>query len=412
MNLDGWRWWCVFSRLRIINYLTFGTGLLSSLRGFLEGETHPTTVNIVTTSSTGWKGLPQELVDEILTYLKDDFPSLVSCSGSCKALLCSTRPLIHRTFCLSTGSSVDKYRSSLLNQAQFDNIRLAEQAQVLKYTTRLIIRLGDDFVPENLRPHLRYFRAMHGVTSLEIYLLDATRFLPAFETHFGHIVPTLRSLSLIGARDPIKGVFHFISRFPLLRDLDLVQFPIARHRPSKSYTPPKIKVPPPLNGTLRFRRTYPSIEIIQSLVNVPGGIHFRSIEMGDAREIPLQTIIDACSNTVESITFWTGYRECSLFCDASYTCTYSPHKWRFYRTSSGVMASKGSGLHWQVECATTSRLTFPEFFRTSCPPSFSTFIVRHTGAVFRVEAIGLVDHPLPTGTQHLLSLEPCQWDAE
>lgn len=369
MDLDGWRWWCVISWLRIVKCLTFGTGLLSSLRGFSGGGTQPTTVKIVTTSSTGWKGLPQELVDEILTYLKDDFPSLVSCSGSCKALLCSTRPLIHRTFCLSAGSSVDRYRSSPLNQAQFDNIRLAEQAQVLKYTTRLIIRLGDDFVPENLRPHLRYFRAMRGVTSLEIYLLDATSFLPTFEAYFGHIAPTLRSLSLIGARDPIKGVLHFISLFPLLRDLDLAQFPLARHRPSKSYVPPKIKVPPPLNGTLRFRLSYPSIEFIQSLVNVPGGVHFRSIEMGDAKEIQLQTIINACSNTVESIT-WTGCRECSLFCDASYTCAYSPHKWSLYRTSSGVTASKGSGLRWRVECTTTSWLIFPECFRISCPHPF------------------------------------------
>jgi len=306
-------------------------------------------------------------VDEILTYLKDDFPSLVSCSGSCKALLCSTRPLIHRTFCLSTGSSVDMYRSSPLNRAQFDNIRLAEQAQVLKYTTRLIIRLGDDFVPENLRPHLQYFRAMRGVTSLEIYLLDTTSFLPAFEECFSHIVPTLRSLSLIGARDPIGGVFHFISRFPLLQDLDLMQFSLARHRSSQPYTSPETKAPPPLNGALRFRGTYPSIEFIQSLVNVPGGIHFRSIEMEDARGIPLQTIIDACSNTVESVTFWTGYRECLPFRGVSYTCAYSSDKWRLYRTFGSVPASKGSGLRWRVEYTTTPRLTSPKFFRTSCP---------------------------------------------
>ena len=161
----------------------------SSLRGLLESETRLTTVNIITFSA-GWKGLPQELVGEIPAYLNDDFPSLVSCSGSYKALFCSTRPLIHRTFCLSTGYSIDRHRSSPLNRAQFSNFCLAKQAQVLKYTIRPIIRLGDDFVPENFRPHLRSFRAKHGVISLEIYLLDATVFLPAFEERFGHIVPT------------------------------------------------------------------------------------------------------------------------------------------------------------------------------------------------------------------------------
>ena len=88
-----------------------------------------------------------------------------------------------------------------------------------------------------------------------------------------------------------------------------MQFSLALHKPSQPYTPPEIKIPPPLNGTLRFRGTYPSIEFIKSLVNIQGGIHFRSVEMGDARKVPLQMVIDACSDTVESITFWTGYRE-------------------------------------------------------------------------------------------------------
>ena len=303
----------------IVNPLTFDQGLLSSIREFLTSDTPPITVNIVNTFSTGWKNIPQELVDEILAYLEDDYTSLASCSLSCKALFCSTRPLIHRTFCLSTGCSIDRHRSSPLNRTQFDNLQLAGQAQVLRYATRLIIRLGDDFVPENLRPYLRYFRDMRGVTSLEIYLLDAAAFLPAFEECFGHITPTLRSLALSGARNPIREVFHFISRFPLLQDLDLVQFSLARHKPAQPHTTQQIKIPPPLNGALRFRGTYPSLEFIQSLINIPGGIHFRSVEMGDARTVPLQTVIDACSNDIESITFWTGYRECLRFHIASHT---------------------------------------------------------------------------------------------
>lgn len=155
---------------------------------------------------------------------------------------------------------------------------------------------------------------MRGITSLEIYLLDATIFLPAFDECFSHIVPTLRSLILIGARDPIEDVFHFISRFPLLQDLDLMQFSLARRKPSQPYTLLETTPHPPLNGTLRFRGTYPSIEFIKSLVNVPGGIHFRSVEMGDAREVPLQMIIDACPNTVELVTFRTGYRESAILC--------------------------------------------------------------------------------------------------
>ena len=318
VDSNGWHW-CAFSRLGIVNCLTIGLGrLLGSLRSrFSASDTVPITLNIVKTFPTGWKNLPQELVDEILTYLEDDSPSLISCSRSCKALFCSSRPLIHRTLCLSTGHQTDRDISSSSNRAQFDNLRLAERAQVLQYTTRLIIRLGDDFVPENLRPHLQYFRIIRGIISLEIYRLNTARFLPAFEECFGHIVPTLRSLILVGEESHVKGVYHFVPRFPLLRDLDLAPLSSISISPLPRILP-EIVTPPSLNGTLRLTNIHLSIRLIQSLVKIPGGIHFRSIEIMDGAGTPLQAIIDACSSSVESITFRTILRErlrlCAVVC--------------------------------------------------------------------------------------------------
>ena len=275
----------------------------------MESDTDPVALNIVKTFPTGWKTLPQELVDEILTYLMDDFLSLVSCSYSSKALFCSTRPLIHRTLCLSTGISTDRHRSSPRNLAQFNKFLLAKRSQVLQYTTHLIIRLGSDFVPENLRPHLRYFRTMRGITSLEIDLPDARHFLSSFDECFGRIAPTLRSLILIGGRDPVENLSHFVPRFPLLQDLDLAAVTFAGRRSYQPFAPPDVTTPPPLDGTLGFRITYPTISFIRSITNIPGGIHFRSVEMEKVRTAPLQAILDACSNTLESITFESGLRE-------------------------------------------------------------------------------------------------------
>jgi len=148
-----------------------------------------------------------------------------------------------------------------------------------------------------------------------------------------------------------------------------MEFSLALREPSQRYIPPEIKIPPPLNGTLKFRGTYPSIEFIESLVNVQGGIHFRSLEMGDARKAPLQMLIDACPDTIESITFWTGYREYLRFHSPSHIRAYTPHKRKLYRTSGNVLPSKGSGSHWRVESkrTTASKLTCPEFFRASYP---------------------------------------------
>ena len=264
-------------------------------------------------------------MDEILTYLEDDFPSLISCSRSCKALFCSARPLIHRTLCLSTGRQTDRDISSPRNRAQFDNLRLAERAQVLQYTTRLIIRLGDDFVPETLRPHLQYFRTMRGITSLEICRPNAAIFLPSdFDECFGHIVPTLRSLILVGEEEShVKGVNHFVPRFPLLQDLDLA--PLLPISPLPRILP-EITTPPPLNGILRLPNVRLSTSLIQSLVNIPGGIHFRSIVIMDGAGVPLQAVIDACSSSVESITLGTILRERLRLCAAAYARAHLAHK--------------------------------------------------------------------------------------
>ena len=111
VDRNGWQW-CVFSWPGTISYLTTGLGeSLTDPQGHFSADTDPVTLKIAKTFPTGWKGLPQDLVDKILAYLEDNFRSLVSCSKSCKALFCSTRPLIHRTLCLSTGHLTDRHRS-------------------------------------------------------------------------------------------------------------------------------------------------------------------------------------------------------------------------------------------------------------------------------------------------------------
>ena len=373
VDRNGWQW-CVFSWPGTISYLTTGLGdeLTDPQGHFSADDTDPVTLKIAKTFPTGWKGLPQDLVVKILAYLEDNFRSLVSCSKSCKALFCSTRPLIHRTLCLSTGHLTDRHRSCRLNRAQLDNLRLAERAQVLQYTTLLIIRLGLDFVPGNLRPYLQYFRTMRTITSLQISRLNAASFLPAFDECFGYIVPTLRSLTLIGVEGPVEDVFGFIPRFPLLQDLNLTRL-LKRHQPPQPYVPPEITTPPPLNGTLKFQGACPSVQLIQSLMNVPGGIHFRSIKIARVDDTSLQAIIDACSKSVELIAFATIFREYLRSCTVS--GTHLVPKQVLCQTSGSVQFLKGSGSLWQAKFlrTTSSKFTYPRSFRPSylhpSPPS-------------------------------------------
>ena len=55
--------------------------------------------------------------------------------------------------------------------------------------------------------------------------------------------------------------------------------PDLRLGKSYSLAIPEITAPSPLNRTLTVRGDPPSFSFIQSLANMPGGVHFRSIAM-------------------------------------------------------------------------------------------------------------------------------------
>jgi len=181
-------------------------------------------------------------------------------------------------------------------------------------------------------------------------------------------------LILIGGWDPVKNLVHFVSRFPLLEDLDLAAIKFAGRKPHQPFTPPDITTPPPLDGTLGFRVDYPSTSLVRSAASIPGGIHFRSVEMKEVRRGPLQVILNACSSTLESITFGSGLSEYPRFRAVSRTGTYPSHKRELNQISGIVLFSNGSGM------------------------------------VFRVEPIDPLDRFLPKGPGSLLRLEPCRWD--
>lgn len=280
---------------------------------------------------------------------------------------------------------------------------------------------------------------MRGITSLEIDLPDARHFLPAFDEYFGHLAQTLRSLILVCSRDPVETILHFVPRFPLLQNLDLTAARFAGRRPCQSFTPPDITTSPPLDGILWLRIAYPTISFLQSTVNITGGIHFRSVEMAKVRKAPLQVILDACSNTLESITFGSGIREylySALFLAPELTLAQAKAKPDLRKCT--VLKRLRIALSDETSTYEELEVYLSGVLATIVSPSFSTFIVKlseprahssvwiqsrktafddlatrgaNTGMVFRVKPIDPLDHFLPAGPGCLLSLKPCHWDA-
>ncbi|KAF9643900.1 hypothetical protein BDM02DRAFT_1281204 [Thelephora ganbajun] len=127
---------------------------------------------------------------------------------------------------------------------------------------------------------------------------------------FHNFSPALKYLHVASATFPCAQIFDFICSFRLLEDLDLVQRrviiagPIDRDgaifQPSTS---------PALTGILRVYLSESMEYATRRLLNLPGGLHFRKLELSCYFEGNIQWIralVAGCSDTLEcvDIKYW------------------------------------------------------------------------------------------------------------
>jgi len=258
-------------------------------------------------TGSGWKQLPQELVDEILGYLLDDLNALKACSRTCKSLFGATRPLIHQRLCLVSRSALLGYpkesRSSLRKRGPeaFKPLIVADRSGLLRYTRYLTFKMGDgSFNPKNMekyRPHLRSITNLHSLTLMPFRV---HQFIPVFNECFGMLTGTIRHLDIRNACTTGLQLLYIISQFPLLEDLTVV-FP--REDPAHlghQHPIPAFTKSPPLRGTLALVQVY-SRELFEGLGALPGGLNSCSLELFRCEES--QIVLDVCSHSVTSISY-------------------------------------------------------------------------------------------------------------
>lgn len=256
-----------------------------------------------------FKGLPQEIVDEILKYLEDDRGTLVACSLTSKALFRSARRMVHRRLRVvgpgRAGSSDEREarRWEAANRAQLCMLSVAAERDLTRYIRKLTIKVGEEFTPMNLRPHLPQFQTFTLLTSIALHYFNPTPFLSAFEQYFGHLAQQMRSLEFIYPPGPQDDLMYFISRFPNLEDLGFNPFPQHNLDPSKNYNPSTIQGSPTLGGTLRVTSTNAwRTNSLECLTRLPSGLRFRSIEFRHCTGIDPNTIIRECTSTLQYLT--------------------------------------------------------------------------------------------------------------
>ena len=256
----------------------------------------------------GAMGLPREIIEDILGFLHKDIKTLKACSLTCRALFSAVRGLIHRKVRLATWKVyrpprfVDRlvarvFQDRRLHEVHMRYLSMAGKRGLLGCARELIIDIGPSLTPETVEVYLQHFLSFSKVRTLRIRRFDLGRFLPIFERYFTQFVPTLRSLHLPDVVGGIHEVVEFICKFPHLEDLSLTL--------SSCYwvdTPRSLmEHSPPLRGKLILRGwgTIPA----RFLLEISGGLHFRSIDAGSVDKVELDEILVACSPTLEVFSF-------------------------------------------------------------------------------------------------------------
>ena len=254
-------------------------------------------------------GLPREIVEKILCLLRGDIKALKACSLTCRVLFSATREMIHgrvrlaawkvyHTSGLAGRIAAKVLRSGRDHETHMRYLSIAGGRGLLGFARELIIDIGPSFAPEALEVYLPHFLSFSKVRTLRIHNLDIGTFLPTFERYFARFVPTVHSLHLPDVVGAIQEVQEFIRRFPHLDDLSLtLSFCHSTNIPAKSPVGPS----PPLKGNMILRGSEKVPP--RFLLEIPGGIHFRSIDVSGVDKVDLDEILVACSDALEVFSF-------------------------------------------------------------------------------------------------------------
>ena len=255
-------------------------------------------------------GIPQELVDYIVEMLCDDSRALKACSLTCRAMLASARPLIHRTLCLTLRTNFNLFAKEKTFRSTHDKIELRllsykGERSLLQYTRKVYIHMPATSTPDALLPHIHYFQSLDRVHTLTIVQYDPIPWMNSmdyYKTCFVHFYPTLTSLTLSRSSNLYEPLLQFILQFPNLENLCLEWLENLGPIQPESTIPSTINKSPPFRGHLRLAGVETMAQWpVKFVRKLPNKINFRSVELEDFFGHHAQHTLNACSSTLEDV---------------------------------------------------------------------------------------------------------------
>jgi hypothetical protein len=252
-------------------------------------------------------GLPQEIVEVIISHLKFDDPSLLACCLTCHSWYIAAAPHLHHTlitpFIHTRRNKKLWWPDSFREMHKLGLFPLVKKLQVHgRFTSR-----ADKFSPGLFDRHiLHQFSSLTNVQELGLNDLDIPAFMPEIRRYFNHFLPTVRSLALLRPRGSHRQILFFIGLFQHLEDLKFAEalpnfvgepLELVEEPPDDLTLFPSFN--PPLRGWLRL--DFAPVSILEDMIDLFGGIRFRRMDLYSVRGA--QVLLNACAETLEILRF-------------------------------------------------------------------------------------------------------------
>lgn len=240
---------------------------------------------------------PCDIVEMIISYLMDDLDTLKACSLTDRSWYITTVPHLHRTLTLGRDGP-DLSRRRLKPLSKLHELGLPPHVKEI----RVMQGHGGNapwFGPQVFSSRgLHHFSAFTNVHTLRIEELEIHRFAPDIEHYFGHLSPTLRSITLFHPYCNPRQLSHFLSIFSNLDDIEIWRCTDIQEATLPGTEPVPLSAPK-LRGRLALHNFH-WVETWTDLVGLCGGLRFRHINLCDVgRCAPI--LLEACTRTLESL---------------------------------------------------------------------------------------------------------------
>lgn len=233
--------------------------------------------------------LPSEILDDIVDFLHDDSEALHRCCLVLKPWISRTRKHLFADIKFQSDNDLDSWKKTFPDPMN----------SPARHTRTLTIECDPGDTGEG-----SWIQSFSSVERLVVNytwaIIDITHLRAPVP--FYTFAPSLKSLLITALLLPDSQILDFVRSLLVLEDLTLICDGVidadASNRPTITSTSP------PLTGSLELFVSDGLAWILRPLVELPGGLRFRKLELAWCCELDLSLVMElvtACSDTLECL---------------------------------------------------------------------------------------------------------------